>query len=385
MADRAVPPILTVTVASSHDVGGTTHSGGASVQESIPESTSASPLWMVTTEPVLNQFVLDLHHLRRALEHDPATPPTLHLSRAGLETVRRQFAAMIRHGEADLHRLAQLLCATLLRAVQIESVVIGEVASTQERFTLTQQIAAADVYSTTDLDLGTRQLTKLRFFDGAAWSQAALVANMVEYQPTEPNPWNIYRLHTRIKAEEAIWNKVVDEIFDLDRLVRQDKALRHLSRYVKDIFGIKLVVGEIEDVYRLQHALRAQCWPAAALRAVGVSPTPQTRCLELIEVKEYLTNGHQKQSGWEAMKSVVRWNTRTFELQIQPLRTFLHERERLTRESHVSFKAQREQVRQEVAERIPLFRFYRDLLQWLFLDASAAPPRYPGIIVRMEP
>ncbi len=50
---------------------------------------------------------------------------------------------------------------------------------------------------------------------------------MVEYLPTEPNPWNIYRLHTRIKAEEAIWNKVVDEIFELDRLVRQDKALRH--------------------------------------------------------------------------------------------------------------------------------------------------------------
>jgi hypothetical protein len=195
----------------------------------------------------------------------------------------------------------------------------------------------------------------------------------------------MYRLHTRIKAEEAIWNKVVDEIFDLDRFVEQDKALRHLSRYVKDIFGIKLVVGEIDDVYRLQNAVQQLSWSAAALHDAGVAATPETQRLELVEVKEYLANGHQKQSGWTAMKSVVRWNAKTFELQIQPLRNFLHERERLTGESHVSFKAQREQVRQQVAEQLPLFRFYRDLLQWLFGDSSAPPPRYAGITVLMEP
>ena len=32
---------------------------------------------------------------------------------------------------------------------------------------------------------------------------------------------------SRIKAEEQIWNKVVDTIFDLDRLVQLDKQLRH--------------------------------------------------------------------------------------------------------------------------------------------------------------
>jgi ppGpp synthetase/RelA/SpoT-type nucleotidyltranferase len=353
------------------------------VLERISEETS--PLWMVTTEPLLNQFILDLQSLQRDLQRDPVTPRTLHISRTGIEMVRSQFSAMIRHGEADLHRLAQLLCVTFLSTVQIESVVVGEVTSTRERFTLSQQLTAADVYGATDLDLGTRQLKKLQFFDGTGWSQAALVSNVVEYQPAEPNPWNIYRLHTRIKAEEAIWNKVVDEIFDLDRFVQQDKALRHLSRYVKDIFGIKLVVGEIDDVYRLQNAIQQLSWPAAALRDAGVAPTPETQRLELVEVKEYLASGHQKQSGWKAMKSVVRWNAKTFELQIQPLRNFLHERERLTRESHVSFKAQREQVRQQVAEQLPLFRFYRDLLQWLFGDASAPPPAYAGITVLLEP
>ena len=383
MSGDALPPILTVTAASPTSSVRSARLDDSAALERIGEETS--PLWMVTTEPLLNQFILDLQALQRDLQRDPVTPRTLHISRAGIELVRSQFSAMIRHGEADLHRLAQLLCATFLSTVHIESVVVGEVSSTHERFTLSQQLTPADVYGTTDLDLGTRQLKKLQFFDGTGWSQATLVSNVVEYQPTEPNPWNMYRLHTRIKAEEAIWNKVVDEIFDLDRFVEQDKALRHLSRYVKDIFGIKLVVGEIDDVYRLQNAVQQLSWSAAALHDAGVAATPETQRLELVEVKEYLANGHQKQSGWTAMKSVVRWNAKTFELQIQPLRNFLHERERLTGESHVSFKAQREQVRQQVAEQLPLFRFYRDLLQWLFGDSSAPPPRYAGITVLMEP
>ena len=41
----------------------------------------------------------------------------------------------------------------------------------------------------------------------------------------------------RIKAEEEIWNKVVDEIFEVDSLVERDKELRHLSRYVKKFPG----------------------------------------------------------------------------------------------------------------------------------------------------
>jgi hypothetical protein len=138
-------------------------------------------------------------------------------------------------------------------------------------------------------------------------------------------------------------------------------------------------------VYQLHDALQNQYWSAGELHDVDVRSTLETHRLEFVEVKEYMTNGHQKQSGWEAMKSVIRWNRKTFELQIRPLRNFLHERERLTHESHVSFKAQREQVRQQVAEQMPLFRFYRDLLQWLFSDVSAPPPQYPKLTVHMEP
>jgi hypothetical protein len=353
-------------------------------QADMPHDPAAhSPLWMVTSEPLLNQFVLDLQDLQQELSHAPIAHCDLHFSRARIEALRAAFSRMIRHGEQALHQLSQLLCVSFLTAYQAQSVVIGAVDSTQERFTLIQALAPEDVYSTTDIDLGNRQLNKLQFFDGVSWSRATLVANTVDYQPTEPNPLGIHRISTRIKAEEQIWNKVVDELFDLDRIVRNDKQLRHLSRYVKDIFGIKIVVGTADDVYQVQEALAALSWPDATLRRFHVVPGPATRRLEWVEVKDYLAQEDRKQSGWEAMKSVVRWSDRLLEIQIQPLRNFLRERELLTRESHVSFKINREHVRAQVAERIPLFRFYQDLLRWLFLNPAAPPPSYPSVTVAM--
>jgi hypothetical protein len=342
-----------------------------------------SPLWMVTGEPLLNEFVVDLQQLQQELAHAPIAYSNLRFSRARVEAVRAAFIRMIRHGEEALHQLSQLLGASFLTAYQVQSVVIGAVDSTQERFTLSQTLAPTELFSTTDIDLGNRQLGKLQFFDGANWSRATLVANTVDYQPTEPNPLGIHRISTRIKAEEQIWNKVVDELFDLDRIVRNDKQLRHLSHYVKDIFGIKIVVGTADDVYQVHEALEALLWPDTMLRQFHVVPGADTRQLEWVEVKDYIADDDRKQSGWEAVKSVVRWSDRLIEIQIQPLRNFLHERELLTNESHVSFKANRDRVRAQVAERIPLFRFYRDLLRWLFLDPAATPPSYPGVTVSL--
>ncbi len=209
------------------------------------------------------------------------------------------------------------------------------------------------------------------------------MANVVDYQPAEPNHYSIHRITTRIKAEEEIWNKVVDEIFDLDTLVFRDKQLRHLSRYVKDIFGIKVVVGDVADIPRMHQALVNLHWSDTLLAEHNVEPEEGTSRLEFVEVKNYLTSGHRKRSGWEAVKSVVCWSGKTFEIQIQPLRTFLHERELLTQESHVSFKAQREHVRNRVAEQLPLFRFYRDLLRWLFRNPNGPPPTHAGVTIRL--
>jgi hypothetical protein len=117
------------------------------------------------------------------------------------------------------------------------------------------------------------------------------------------------------------------------------------------------------------------------LASVGVISTSGVSRLEFIETKDYLT-GHDKESGWEAIKSVVTWNSRVFEVQVQPLGNFWREREFLTRESHAGFKNRREQVRHQVAQHIPLFGFYQELLKWLFQSADdTPPPSFSGVSV----
>jgi hypothetical protein len=265
--------------------------------------------------------------------------------------------------------------------VQRRSVVIGEMERTHERFTLTVDVTEEEVIGTTDIDLGNRVLARLAIADHRGWLRAGLISNVVEYEADAPNAYSVYRLLTRIKAEEEIWNKVADEIFELDQLVLRDKQLRHLGRYVKDVFGVKIVVGTAEDAGRLQDALEQLRFEDAGLAGRQLPVDDEHRSLRFLEVKNYLEQDSRKRSGWSAIKSVVAWAGRTFEVQVQPLSNFLHERERLTRESHASFKSTRERVRDEIAARTPLFGFYRALLRWLFVDPSSEPPLHEGVEV----
>ena len=250
---------------------------------------SASPLWLLTDEPLVNELVGYLEMMRRRITAAPRAGHTITFSRAHLVQVRAAFARMIRRGEQKLHRLCELLCVSYFDSrYTLQNVVIGEVETTQERFTLVQPLARTDLYSHTDLDLGTRQLRRLRYHDGRRWSRAVLVANMVEYQPDAPNAWGIHKLISRIKAEEQIWNKVVDTIFGLDRLVRADKQLRHLGRFVKDVFGVKAIVGDPAEARALHAALQHLAWSAPLLDAHGVPMSEATARMEFIEVKDYM-------------------------------------------------------------------------------------------------
>lgn len=344
-------------------------------------SSFRSPLWIATQEPLLNELVSYLETIKEMLQSNPGVTCELTFSISHIRECRAAFDRMIRRGEEDLHRLCELCCHSLLGSYHLESFVVGEVPGTKERFSLTQKIHRNDLYSTSDLDLGTRQLRKVRYREGGQWLTPALVANMVEYQPTEPNEYSIYKMISRIKAEEEIWNKVVDEIFNLDVLVESDKEIRHLSRYVKDVFGIKLVVGSPDEMRRVQQVLQAVRWSMEDLHRVGSSTYPESaEKLRYLEVKDYAVK-HEKESGWKAIKSVVMWRGCVFEIQIQPLLNFWKEREFLMRESHAGFKAKREQVREHVARQIPLFGFYKRLLTWMFQDIDGEIPSFPGITV----
>lgn len=341
---------------------------------------SSSPLWLVINEPDVNELVGYLDEMRRRVEASPNETHCFEFSRPRLADVRTAFARMIRHGEAQLHKVCELLCETFLDSTYtLQSVVIGEVETTKERFTLVKSISPSELYSQTDLDLGTRQLRKLRYHDGGVWGRASLVANVVEYQPAGMNEWGIHKVISRIKAEEQIWNKVVDSIFDFDRLVNADKQLRHLGGFVKDVFGVKVVVGDASAVRALHKALLKLEWNPQALQKHGIPVADRTSRLQFIEVKDYMAERGRKETGWEAIKSVFNWWDSTIEVQVQPLWNYHQEREYLTRASHAGFKERREMLRNQVADTLPLFGFYRDLLRWLFLSPDEPAPTFEAV------
>ena len=161
----------------------------------------ASALGFVTREPLVNNLIGYLEAMRRRIVEAPDERHTFVFSQAGLGDVRAAFARMIRHGEERLHRICELLGERFLDAeYSLQSVVIGEVETTRERFTLVQGISPHDLYSQTDLDLGTRQLRRLRYHDGQSWSSAGLVANVVEYQPAKMNDCAIRPLEMALRS-----------------------------------------------------------------------------------------------------------------------------------------------------------------------------------------
>ena len=347
---------------------------------------AGSPLWLITQEPALTELMRYLEVKRTEIAAEPLRPHMLEFSRANLESVRDAFDRMIRRGEQRLHQLCELLCASFFNDGQmLHSVVVGEVGRSHERFTLVQTISREDLYSHTDLDLGTRQLQRLRYLDGEEWRTAALVANFVEYQPLSANRSRIHKVISRIKAEEQIWNKVVDALFGLQSLVRLDKQLSHLSTYVKDVFAIKFVVNDAAAARRVHDTLMTLTWSAQQLQARGIAVTPDHARLEHVETKDYLARGAgRKESGWGALKSVVRWGETMIEIQVQSMPNYHREREWLTRESHSGFKARREELRNSVAAAVPLFGFYCSLLRWLFLRPSEPPPEFPSVTIMLR-
>src|SRR5262245_15613894 len=123
---------------------------------------SASPLALVSRDPALTELVDYLVASRVRIMASPSENHVLEFSRRRLEESRAAFADMILRGEARLHALCEVLAAKLLGGYDLQSVVVGEVVTTRERFTLLQPILPRDLYSHTDLDLGTRQLQRIQ-------------------------------------------------------------------------------------------------------------------------------------------------------------------------------------------------------------------------------
>jgi hypothetical protein len=169
----------------------------------------------------------------------------------------------------------------------------------------------------------------------------------------------------------------------IDQLVSRDKHLRQYSKFVKDIFGIKIVCDDDATCLKIHEKLltvtvAGRDWEKLDELAFVALPAhgrlPSDKLLEFVETKDYLTcePSERKKTGWRAIKSVVRWYDRLFEIQVQPLNNYYLEIDHMAGPSHRSFKLNRDTMRDEVARHIPLYGFYRDLLKMLFMESDVS-------------
>lgn len=346
---------------------------------------AGSPLYMVMHDPVLHQFISYLAGKKAEQERNPGLHVRFELSRSFMNRVRDSFRHHILEGERHLHVLCHVLAAKLLDGdFELHSNAIGVLPGGENRpFLIRERITREILRSHTDIDLGNQMLSNFRYMSGGAWTPLELSANFVEYLPAGRPSSGVNRITSRVKAEEELWNKVADEIFDLDNLLERDKHLRQYSKYIKDIFGLKIVC-EDEATCLLVHAMLERlriedCDLSAAegLAGEAADPAPQepgARLLAFVETKDYLTcdPSAMKKTGWKALKSVVRWHGQLLEIQVQPLANYYLELDHMSGPSHRSFKLLRDSFRAEVAGVVPLYEFYRTLLRMLFQHGNGS-------------
>jgi ppGpp synthetase/RelA/SpoT-type nucleotidyltranferase len=343
-----------------------------------------SPLFMAMHDPVLHQFIAYLQTKRAEQEEKPGLHVKIELSRQQIARVREAFRQSILDGERRMHVLSHLLASILLEGeFELHSNVIGVLPSEDDHpFLIRERITRDKLFSITDIDLGKKMLDNFRYQKDGVWVPLELSANFVEYIPLGRPSTGVNRLTSRVKAEEELCNKITDEIFSVDQLVIRDKHFRQYSKFIKDIFGVKIVCEDERtcmDVHdRLQQisAGPALSQPDAVpeLPSFGEDDGDSQVLLEFIETKDYLTcpPAQMKKTGWKALKSVVRWRDRLFEIQVQPLGNYYLELDHMSGPSHRSFKLRRDSLRDELAERIPLYGFYRDLLKMLFMESNVS-------------
>lgn len=351
-----------------------------------------SPLLMAMHEPALHTFISYLAEKKSEQEANPDRHIKIELSRELMNEVRQSFHQNILDGERNLHMLSHLLSSMLLEAdFELHSNVIGALPGAQpgeeiRPFLIRERITQDMLFSVTDIDLGNHMLDHFRYRKGIDWVPLALSANFIEYLPTSRGPSGVNRLTSRVKAEEELWNKVADEIFGIDELVVRDKQLRHYSKYVKDIFGLKIVCENDATCLAVHDKLEKMTLIGAGdadLERLGAfgdfgilsnGSSDGNRLVEFIESKNYLTcpPEEMKKTGWKAIKSVVQWHDRLFEIQVQPLDNYYLELDHMSGPSHSSFKIKRDAMRDQVAQCIPMYGFYRDLLKMLFMGTDVS-------------
>lgn len=342
-------------------------------------SIGSSPIAMMTHDERTSRFLArisqQLDGLRDASVNG-TRPPELRLSREEVAYVREQWESVVLEGERRLHGLARLLVGELIgtdNVQRVARVVAGpkeEIEGSDARIVIEEFISKAQLATTTDYglaaDISRRYLYRPVSEEGEGFSALYPRALFLEFRPLEiGEDGYTTRVITRVKANDAIWNKVCDALFDIDRVISRDKILNTKSKYVKDVFGIKILVFRPHDCYAAEKQLDETVFNLAKLSAMDLDGLPNH--LEMVERKDYLSQqGKQKKTGWEALKNVYRWGEHTFEIQIQTEANYFAEISDLSSTSHRTFEMQRRHLRWELEKILPHYQDFRHLLRGIF-------------------
>lgn len=336
------------------------------------------------TQRVLNALAGQLEALRRATS-DGRVPPVLTLLRADIDHVRRQWEAEVLRGEHRLYALGILLARELLgtRRLQLVARIVASPAKETgaARLVIEETLTREELERYTDHSLANRIARRYRYRRGhrKPFGKLVIRASFLEIRPLEAAPGALgIRVMTRVKVDEQVWNKVCDAFFDIDAIVARDKLLNRSSKYIKDVFGIKVLTADREASYRVHKRLETLEFRADDLLDLGAADAPPS--MQLMESKDYmaLPPEQKKQTGWEALKNVYRWDGHVFEVQIQTEANYYLEASDLSDTSHRTFEMQRTALREALDARVPHYREFRDVLKVLFRqDWGETTPALP--------
>lgn len=355
----------------------------------------ASPLALLTkderTHRLLDRLASQLEALRQA-ESTGAKAPLLVLHRSEVDYARARWDDHVLRGEHRLYDLATLLARQLLgtRNLQLAARIIASPRQekTAQRIVIEETITRDDLKRYTDHTLATRIARRYQYRPSHRdpWGKLIARASFLELRPLEAGSDGapVTRVLTRVKVDDQIWNKVCDAFFDIDHLVRRDKLLNRASKYIKDVFGLKLLTVQREESYEVGDLLDHMSFSPEDLLELGIPDADQD--MELLESKDYLSlpPAEKKKTGWEALKNVYRWCGQVFEVQIQTEANYFLEASDLSSTSHRTFDMQRAALRAELEERVPHYREFRRLLKSLFKAPGRAGAALPDWI-RLEP
>lgn len=342
-----------------------------------PDAWPESPLALLIkdqrTQALLGRLSEHLATLN-ATDQSGQQPQRLVLRRQDIDYCRRQWEQAILRGEAGLLDFGTLVAWKLCDTRRIR-MVARVVASPKkeldaDRIVIEQPLARDDIARVTDHSLAASLARRYRYRQKGkrAYGKLYARASFLEHRPLESRPDGLAtRIMTRVKVDDQIWNKVCDALFDIDSVVRRDKVLNAASKYIKDVFGVKVLTQRREDSYRVAEVLSSMEVCSGDLEALGGS-ADGCGPVELLETKDYLAlpDGEKKKTGWEAIKNVYRWRGQVFEVQIQTEANYFLEQSDLSSTSHRTFEMQRQALRLDLAGRVPHYAEYRALLKALF-------------------